>query len=143
MHADTAIVQDSMLTSIGMVHYSIDSAFHSFGKIMFRPENDEYTLKAGNAFTLKATVDAPQFFRQYLNTNRNLNYPVKLGVFDAQNWLYDMSLDVTLQGALQQNEITLSLAPDLKKGTYFLRFAVGSDAGWFTHNSEKIKLVIE
>ncbi|HVG15620.1 MAG TPA: glycosyltransferase family 39 protein, partial [Chitinophagaceae bacterium] len=47
---------DSMQTPIGNLHYAMDSAFHSFGNIIFIPAKKEYRVKKGESFVLNASL---------------------------------------------------------------------------------------
>jgi hypothetical protein len=132
---------DSILTGIGKLYYALDSSFHSFGKLMFRPEKKEYEIEEGKTEILRAAINVPLKYEAYLSKNPTADYPVKLGVFQ-QKWVKDIEVNASLQQLLVKKEIQVPINPDLPKGVYYLRFAVGSDAGFFTHNSDKIKLEV-
>ncbi len=131
-----------MKTPIGDFHYAYDSSFYSFAKVLFVPEKKEYKIKEEEDFILKLDINLPAKYRQYLN-NTTIAYPVKIGVFDEQKRLKDLRLHLSLSDLIQHHPLQILVTPQLKKGKYFLRFAAGSDMGFFTHNSDKIKLVVE
>lgn len=141
--ADTTYAQtDSLETTIGNLHYSFDSSFHSFTKVMFTPTKKEYVLNLNTPLVLTASIDIPSQYKTYLQTS-GADYKFKLGVYNKQKWIEDINLDLTLQTAIKQKTMSIEISPKLENGTYFLRFAVESDAGWFTHNSDKIKLEVK
>lgn len=131
-----------MQTPIGDFYYAYDSSFHSFAKLLFLPEKKRYRIKQGENFVLRLKPTMPGRYAQYAKTN-STSYPVKIGVFDEQKWVKDLNLHLSLKALLQHNPIQILISPALPKGTYFLRFAVGSDMGFFTHNSDKIKIEVE
>lgn len=142
-HIKSIAAEDSMQTPLGNIHYAYDSNFHSFTKLMFVPEKKEYLIKQNEAFTLAARLSLPYKYGQYLSENRYAYDSVKLGVYNKQKWIKDIKLHLSLQQLIPDFKLKLQLNPQLRKGTYFLRFAVRSDAGFFTHNSDKIKLEVE
>jgi hypothetical protein len=132
---------DSLATPIGMLHYAIDSSFHSFGKLMFVPAETNFTIKPNETFVLRARAVIPKLYSG-LDSNMLNDYPIKIGVFDKQKWLKDIDVATTLGHLSSNNFIKIPIQLDFSPGTYYLRFAVQSDAGWFTHNSDKIKVEI-
>jgi hypothetical protein len=133
---------DSMQTPIGNLHYALDSAFHSFGNILFIPERKEYMVKKGESLVLHASLK-PGKYESYLQENFISPLKIKLGIYDKQKWIQDVDFPVSLNQLLSSQRVAIPLSLDLPGGTYYLRFAIQSDAGWFTHNSDKIKLVIQ
>ena len=52
-------------------------------------------------------------------------------------------LPFTLQDLIRKNYNQLTVLPTLEKGEYFMRFGIGADSGFYSHNSEKIKLEVK
>ncbi|MEI6950499.1 glycosyltransferase family 39 protein [Paraflavisolibacter sp. H34] len=135
--------QDSLATPIGTIHYSFDSSFHSFSKVMVRPQEKDYATTGNGEVVLNAATTLPDAYRKYLLEHPQVDFPVKAGLFDKKGWLKDVELPLTLQQLVRQQTVSVRIRPELPEGTYFIRFAIGSDAGWFSHNSDKIKLLIQ
>jgi len=133
---------DSMQTPIGNLRYAMDSAFYSFGGIAFIPANKKYLVKEGQPFILRASFKGNDY-EPYLQQGFTTLWKIKLGVYDKQKWIQDVNLHLSLQQLFTMQTLAIPVNLKLQKGTYYLRFAIQSDAGWFTHNSDKIKLVIE
>lgn len=137
------IAQDSISTPKGMVYYTIDSSFHSFSKVMVQPGRKRYVITYEQPMILKATARVPAFYKAYLQSHPDVDAPVKLGVFRNNEFLFDIPLHRTLQQLVQQPAQQFFVPINLPKGKYFMRFAIGTDYGWYTHNSDKIDLVVE
>lgn len=135
--------QDSMRTPMGLLYFAVDSAFHAFGKVMIRPERKAYALASEQPLGLTATASIPAHYAAYLKKHPQVDAPMKVGVFEGQKFLFDIPLTQTLQELVHQPKQQYFLPLNLLHGNYFLRFALGSDAGWFTHNSDKISLTVE
>lgn len=142
---DSLAVKDSIPSAagIGMIRYSYDSSFHSFTKIMLEPEERNYTIGENQKLSIKVDISVPPHYRSYLQQHPQLDFPVKVGVFEKNSFVKDVPLDITLQELVQKESHSFDLPLQLKKGEYFLRFAIGSDAGWYTHNSGKINVEVE
>jgi hypothetical protein len=135
--------QDSIQTSNGVLYYAIDSAFHSFAKVMLQPEKSSYINTFEQPLMIKATAIIPAHYRAYLLQHPEVNAPVKVGVFQNNSFLFDVPVHITLQQLVQHPEQQFLLPLNLQKGKYFMRFAIGSDWGWFTHNSDKIDITVK
>ncbi len=140
---DSLVVKDSIPSSLGTIHYSYDSSFHSFTKIMIEAEKRNYTITENQPLTIRATVSVPPHYKTYLQQHPQMDFPIKLGVFEKNSFLKDIPINLTLQQLVQKDNHSFTLPLQLTKGKYFLRFAIGSDAGWFTHNSNKINVEVE
>ncbi|MCU7550905.1 glycosyltransferase family 39 protein [Chitinophagaceae bacterium LB-8] len=139
---DSLAMQDSIPSSVGVIHYSYDSSFHSFTKIMIKAEERNYTIGENEPLNIKATVSVPPYYKSYLQQHPQIDFPVKLGVFEMNSLLKDIPANITLQQLVQKEAHAFTLPLQLPKGKYFLRFAIGSDGGWFTHNSDKINVEV-
>lgn len=143
LFVDRLQAQDSITTPDGMLYYAIDSSFNSFGKVRFETEEKKYKIAFEQSMICKVKAYFPPQYAQYLQQHPKVDAAVKVGVFDGRNLLFDISLTQSLRQWLQQPERSVLLPLNLPKGKYFLRFAVASEAGWFTHNSSKINVVVE
>jgi hypothetical protein len=133
---------DSLQTPQGTIHWGVDPAFHAFSKIMIQPEKRGYEIEAAKPLAIRAAVDVPPHYSAYLAQHPNVDAAVKVGVFKEGKLLYDVPLAITVQGLAKNRNLLFRLPLSLPAGKYFLRFAIGSDAGWFTHNSDKINVEI-
>jgi hypothetical protein len=138
----SSLQTDSLQTPIGNLHYARDTAFHSFGSIIFVPEKASYEIEERKGFMLKASFK-PGHYGSFRAANSTGAFKVKLGIYDKQKWIQDVDPGLSLQQLFSRQTVEIPLDLTLQKGTFYLRFAIESDAGWFTHNSDKIKLVIK
>jgi len=125
------------------VGYRYDSAFHSFAQIMLVPQPSSYAVKEGQTLSITFNVQVPPHYKNYLQQNSTVDMPVKIGVFKTRDWVKDIELPVTLQSLVQAPTLQVPLTLNLPKGEYFLRVAIGSSTGIFTHNSDKINITVE
>lgn len=132
-----------MQTPLGAIHYAYDTSFHAFAKLTFIPEHKDYKIAPNESFAIKLSIQLPYLYAENLSTVQQKPYKVKIGVFDKQKFIKDLYLHASLQELLRYNFFKLLIKPELGTGTYFLRFAVASDMGYFTHNSDKIKIEVK
>jgi hypothetical protein len=140
---DSLAVKDSITSSLGTIYYSYDSSFHSFTKVMINAEERNYTISENEPLTIKATVSVPPHYKTYLQQHPQIDFPVKVGVFEKNSLVKDVPTNMSLQKLVQKEAQVFTLPLQLTKGKYFLRFAIGSDGGWFTHNSNKINVEVK
>lgn len=134
---------DSLQTPMGTIHWSVDSAFHSFSKIMIRPEQSTYEVAGGAPLNITAQADVPLHYTAYLQQHPDVDAPVKIGLFKEGKLVQDLALQLSVQGLVKSPQQSFQLPLSVPPGKYFLRFAIGSDAGWFTHNSDKINVEVK
>ena len=134
---------DSIQARQWPIGYRYDSAFHSFAKVGLQPRQNAFKVKSGKMLQIPFEVTVPPHYKTYLQQHPQVNMPVKVGVFKGRDWVQDVELPVTLQNLVQQPATTLALPMALPAGAYFLRVAIGSSTGIFTHNSDKINVTVE
>lgn len=134
---------DSLQARLWPVGYRYDSAFHSFAKVTLKPQQPEYAVKENQTFTILFNVQMPPHYKAYLQQYPHVDMPVKVGVFQGRDWVKDVELPLTLQRLVTAPAVQLPLNLALPAGNYFLRVAIGSSTGIFTHNSDKIDVTIE
>lgn len=132
---------DSIQTPLYTVGYSYDSSFNSFAGITFKSQ--DYKVHSTDSLQLQFTIDAPKYYANYLALHPEIDEPVVIGIFSGQKLVKEMPLPVSLQQIIKKTIQPISVFPGIDKGDYFLRFGVFSDSGFFSHNSEKIKLKVE
>ena len=133
--------EDSIKTPLYTIGYRFDSSYQSFAKIQFR--SDDYVIKEGGSLQLSFRVDLPYLYGRYLEERSGVDEKIAIAIFRERDRVGIIEAPFTLQQVIRHNISTWSLFPSLPKGDYFFRFGVMSDSGFYTHNSEKIKLIIQ
>jgi len=129
--------------TLGTLNYKYDSAFASFAKVKFVPSERIIKVKENFPFSINIHTELPLKFYNYIASHPELNLKMVVGVFDKYGWIEDLPVSNSLYD-LVQKPTGPQFNPELPKGNYYLIFSIlhiGTVTG--THNSEKIKLVIE
>jgi len=135
--------QTKMPISLGTLNYKYDSAFASFAKVRFVPTEKIIRVKENSPFSIKIHAELPLKFYNYITSHPELKIEMVAGFFDKYGWTEDILLSNSLYD-LVQKPTAMQLSPVLPKGNYYLIFSIlhiGTVTG--THNSEKIKLIVE
>jgi hypothetical protein len=132
---------DSLQAPSWKVGYRFDSSYHSFMKIMIVPERSSYAIQGDATLSIPIKTLIPAHYATYLRQHPKVDHKILIGIFQGQTWIKDIDY-TTLQGLLAKPSDIVRLTPSLPPGSYFLRFAIGSDSELQTHNSEKIKLEV-
>ncbi len=133
--------EDSLKTPLYTIGYRFDSAYHSFAKIQFR--SNDYSIKAGDSLHLRFGVQLPYHYGRYLEENPAVDEKIALAVFSGRERVAIIEAPFTLQQVIREKRSSWMLLPALPKGDYFFRFGVMSGSRFYTHNSEKINLVVQ
>ncbi|MEO6070655.1 MAG: glycosyltransferase family 39 protein [Chitinophagaceae bacterium] len=133
---------DSVQATLWNVGIRYDSSFYAFSKVAFKPLQKNFSIAAKDSLTLPFQLDISPYYRSFLATHPQVDPPVLIGVFVGQKWIKDLPLPYSLQQLVNQKVSTITVQPQLPKGDYILRFAVGSYGDLYTHNSDKILLKI-
>ncbi len=135
--------QTRMPITLGTLNYKYDSAFASFAKVKIVPSENIIKVKENSPFSIEVHTELPPKFYNYIISHPELRIEMVAGVFNKYGWLEDLPVSASLFDFIQK--LTgLHFNPGLPKGNYYLIFSIlhiGTVTG--THNSEKIKLVIE
>lgn len=134
---------DSLKTPVGWVGYRYDSSFVSFAKINIDLFPKKITAKAGQPITLNCHFSIPPLYANFIQSHPQLYDTARLGVEDATGWIGKILTPLTLHQMNSQQEVALTVYPNLPKGKYLLRFAINCGYRNPTHNSDKIKLIVE
>lgn len=134
---------DSIQGRLWPIGYRYDSTFHSFAKVVLVPQQNDYTASKGRPLQMIFTVQMPAHYKTYLQQNSAVDMPVKLGVFQGRDWVKDIELPITVQSLTSTGQVQIPLLLDVPEGNYFLRVAIGSSTGIFTHNSDKINVTVQ
>jgi len=135
--------QNKIKTNLGWVRYKYDSSFSSFAKVQFVSNQKIIHGKEHLPVTIHIKPELPQKYLSYIQSHPGLRIEVVAGIFNKYGWIKDLPVPVSLSLLVEQ-ENTLQLFPRLDKGNYYLIFSlyhIGTLTA--THNSEKIKLVVE
>ncbi len=135
--------QTRIPVAIGNLNYKYDPAFASFAKVKFIPSEKIIRVKENSAFSIDIHTELPPEYYSYIISHPELKIEIVAGIFDKYGWVEDLPVSSSLVGLVQKPS-QLHLAPDLPRGNYYLIFSIlHIGIVTATHNSEKIKLVIE
>jgi len=140
---DMANYTDSVKTPIGWVGCKYDSSFLSFSKVQIEVSPKKYVIKEGESITMNCKFVIPPFYASFIRSHPVLNDNTRLGVEDKTGWISYIMTPLTLQQMNSQSTATIQLTPKLPKGKYLMRFAIKSGYSNASHNSEKVRLIIE
>lgn len=133
---------DSLKTPFGYIGYRYDSACNSFAKIRFETDKTSYKIKTGNPLTLKAAARMSRSYFGYINEHKDWGTVIKLYLFRNKKIVKEFALPNMLTDNLIDG-FEVSVNPDLSPGNYHFRFSIEVPGYNQTHNSEKIKLIVE
>jgi hypothetical protein len=134
---------NKMETSIGTLGYKYDSAWSSFAKVKFIPDKKTIRAKENSPCNIPLTSQLSQFYYTYITGHKELKAEIVAGFFNKRGWIKDIPIPYSLLELIQQRHV-VDFDPQLPKGEYYTIFSIYS-AGTITptHNSDKIKFVVE
>lgn len=135
--------EDSLRTPLGWVCWRYDSCFVSFAKVMIRPDKRTFSIAAGDSIQIPFHTEAPDKYREFVQTHTNLNDTVRIGIFNDKGWQKDVLTNLSVRSLLSTPSLAVNVKPGLPAGKYFMRFAINAGKNAPTHNSEKIDLTIK
>lgn len=133
---------DSLKTSIGWIGYKYDSSFISFAKVQIEVSQKKVSIREGAEFTLDCSFAIPGHYSHFIRRSANLRDTIRIGVYQSGKWKKDIYTSLSLKEMVERKKIAVIINPGLAKGNYFLRFAINSSYRNATHNSDKIKLIV-
>lgn len=133
---------DSIKTPIGWIGYGYDSSFVSFVKVKIVTSEKKIKIHQTDSITINAITKMPQAYYNFISGNSILPAKIIISVFNKFGWIKDYDTPLTIQ-QIAQSSFTFTFYPQLEKGNYYLLFAIGSGFYNPTHNSDKIKLIVE
>ena len=133
---------DSMKTPVGWIGYRYDSSFVSFVKVQIETSEKKIKIRQTDSVTIHGKTRMPQVYYNFISVNNDLKSKIIISVFNKYGWIKDYDTPLSIQ-QLVQSSFTYTFYPQLQKGNYFLLFAIGIDFYNSTHNSDKIKLIVE
>jgi hypothetical protein len=135
--------QTRIPVAIGSLNYKYDPEFASFAKVKLIPSEKIIRVKENSPFSIDTHTELPPKYYKYIISHPELKIETVVGVFNKYGWLKDLPLSNSLY-ELVQKQSKLKFDPQLPKGNYYIIFSIlhiGTVTA--THNSEKIKLVID
>ncbi len=135
--------QTRIPVAIGDLNYKYDPAFASFAKVKLIPSEKIFRVKENFPFPIAMRAELPPQYHNYIISHPELKIEMVVGVFNKYGWLEDLPVSNSLYEFMQK-PAELKFDPQLPKGSYYLVFSIlhiGTVTA--THNSEKIKLVID
>jgi hypothetical protein len=133
---------DSIKTPVGQIGYRYDSSFASFVKVKIISSESKINIREKDSVTINAVAEMPEAYYKFISGNSSLKSKIILAVFDKYGWIKDCDTPLTIQ-QIARGSFHFTFYPNLRKGNYYLLFAIGIDPYNATHNSEKIKLIVE
>jgi Dolichyl-phosphate-mannose-protein mannosyltransferase len=135
---------DSLKTPIGILGYGYDSSLASFAKVQIETTEKEYSVKGvGTGLTLHFTPVLSATYNNFILKNQQLKDTILIAVYNAKGWIKDIATPLSLNKIVEEKNGQVTITPSLPPGKYYLRFAIHSGYYYPTHNSEKIKLIVE
>jgi hypothetical protein len=134
--------QDSMKTPIGYVGYRYVPVFASFAKISFITNQKSYHIRRGESLNITATILSPKRYALFIESHQELPLKVTLALFNKSGWIKEDSISTPLP-VLLQRPFSIQWNPNVATGEYYLRYSIKNGIDNGTHNSDKIKLVVE
>ena len=130
-------------TGIGTLGYKYDSAFVSLAKVQFVPSQKIYHSGSGQRLVMKCRATMPDLYWSFLKTHSRIDAEIFLSFFNKGEWVKNITVPRTIY-QLSPADFYVELYPALPAGKYFMIFSI-QVTGTFTstHNSEKIKLIVE
>lgn len=135
--------KDSMKTPVGWVGYKYDPFFISFARINITTGVKEIKVGAKDTVKLNCSFEMPELYRHFIENNTLPPDTTRIGILNNKGLVKDVFTGITLKQMLTHKTIPVQFVPDLPKGEYYLRFAINSGTNSPTHNSDKIKLIVE
>ena len=131
---------DSVKTKKGWVGLSFDSMYAALGNIKIIPGEKNVTLY-NNSLTTKITPEMPDNYRNFLQTNSEIQTELVAGVFNGKDLLREYKTGITAQQIAKQNNSFQIQLTNLPKGGNEVRFGIRSKNYFPTHNSETIHVI--
>ncbi len=135
---------DSIKTPIGWIGYGYDSSLASFAKVQIETTKKEYNIEGlatGLSLIFKPVL--PVAYYDFILKKQQLKDTILIAVYNAKGWIKDIATTLSLKKIVEEKNGQVTIIPALPPGIYYLRFAIRSGYYYPTHNSEKIKLIVE
>jgi len=139
---DLSFFQDTMKAGLWTLGLNYDSSFASFVKVKIMAAYPE-KIKAGDSMSLQLTSLVPPLYKNYIAQHPQLSDTTRIGFFEKGKWVKDVFTGVTLQQLASGQSIPVKINPGLEPGHYEMIFAINCRFYKPTHNSDRLKLVVE
>jgi hypothetical protein len=134
---------DSFKTPLAWLGYRFDSSFASFAKVNIVTTQKKYNIKEGEVLNLSCSINIPAYYADFITSHPALHTELLIGIFRSEGLIKNVQLPYSLQWINMKREFDIKFNPLLKKGKYYLKFAIRAGNNLATHNSDKIPLVVE
>jgi len=135
---------DSVYSGNEWLALSFDSLFSPMGKISIHTEKNRYTVKQGEALSIRIHPMLPDPYPDFLRAHPDLSTQLIIGIAEDKREIKEIETGITAHQLIARD--TLSLAADTKdlpSGKYTMRFTIRVKNYMLAHNSKKIRLIIE
>ncbi len=134
---------DSLKAPLWQVGYRREETWSSFAKVFIHPSRNIFKVpRQRGYFNTACTVTFPEHYRRFLESHPGEEKEVILGVFQNNKWVKDIPTGISLKQLSAGGNFEFNFPVPLPQGTYTIRFAIGSDSGLHSHNSEKMTLYV-
>ncbi|HEV7620092.1 MAG TPA: hypothetical protein VGO09_00085, partial [Flavisolibacter sp.] len=130
-------------TPMWKIGYGKDNNFYSFVKIQIASDQPAYKIHSGDSLTINTNTFIPPHYLNYLQQHPEINPSVIIGSFQNTYIVKDADTHLRLQDLVSYPVRKFSIFPGLPKGIYSIYFAIESNDGIYTRNSERIKLTVD
>lgn len=135
---------DSLKTPIGWVGYRYDSSFASFAKIRVEPTHHKpIVIKKGDPVLMNCRFTIPKQYVEFITSNPQMADTIRAGIIKNNTWIKDTYTSFSLQEMINTDSVNISFNPKLEAGSYFFILGINAWHNNATHNSKKIKLIVE
>ncbi len=133
--------EDSLKTPIGTIGYRYDPSFLSFETIQISllPK----TIHQSDSLQINWFTGGYRPFAAEFLSKVNKSYKVNLVFFKGRNVVAEREVPLNLSKAGMKNHVRAVVYPGLPKGNYKMMFSIVVPGYNPTHNSEKVKLIVE
>lgn len=135
--------EDSIQARLWKVGFSKMNNFHSFARVLMRPDSSSYNVSPSQPVSMNISADFPSAHMQYLLQHPEVNEDVKIAVFKNYNLLKNIDCPFSLRDLLKKPKQQILFLPGLPSGSYSIEFIINSVRDIYTHNSYKVTLNIK
>ncbi len=129
---------DSVKTKKGWVGFSFDSMYSALGGIRMKIKQKSVNIDSAYV-TINITPHVPEEYQNFLQSHRDINGMLFIGIFKGKNIVKEFNLEITAQEiAKQKSSFDISIARRLPHGRYDIRLGIKAKNYLTTHNSETI-----
>jgi hypothetical protein len=133
---------DSLKTPIGSVGYRYDNEFASFARVNIKTNRNSYTIKENEELKFYCSGYISEHYRSFLETHPEIVYRINMNFFNTKGLIQNIPLPFKFYN-FSQSGLEVKVKTELPPGKYYMQFSIEVPGYNPTHNSEKIKLIVE